>query len=303
MSTNKKNQKLIVIIGPTASGKSNLAVKIARKLGGEIVSADSRQVYKRLDIGSGKITKKEMRGVPHHLLNVASPKRIFSAARFQKLGRLAVKKILAKNKLPIICGGTGLYIDSLIYQKEFPAVAPRPKLRKKLGKLPAKKLFEKLGKLDPRRAKNIDRFNRRRLIRALEIAIITKKPVPELTAPQIADFDVLIIGIKKPKEELEKLIQKRLKKRLRQGMIAEVKNLRAKTGLSWKRLDDLGLEYRFISRCLRKLITEKEMEKLILKESMKYAKRQLTWFKKYENARWITNKKEALKLAREFIRS
>ena len=334
--------KIIVVLGPTASGKSELAVKLAKKFNGEIISADSRQVYKGLDIGSGKvpkdlitncqllITNKNLKnsykisktdyfykGIEHYLLDVASPKRIFTVAQFQKLGQRIIKTIIKKNKIPIICGGTGLYIDSIIFENQFPAVPPQPKLRKQLEKKSNENLFEQLKKLDPRRAKNIDRHNRRRLIRALEIVITTKKPVPlPATVPALKTSKILIIGIKKSPEELKKMIKKRLYKRLKQGMIEEVKNLRngkalnplrtpsPSYGMSWKRLDDLGLEYRYISRYLRGLITQKEMEELILKESWQYAKRQITWFfakgvKKYKIF-WINKEIEAFKLIKTY---
>ena len=297
-----KKEKIIVILGPTASGKSDLAVEIAKKFNGEVISADSRQVYKGLNIGSGKITKKEMRGITHYLLDIISPKRTFTVSRYQKLGQKAIKIILKKNKIPIICGGTGLYIDSLIYNRQFPEVPPQPKLRKKLEKISTEKLFEKLVKIDPNRAKNIDKHNRRRLIRALEIVITTKKPIPQIigSIDRNAQFNTLIIGIKKSQTELKKAIIKRLYKRLKQGMVAEVKNLR-RHGLSWKKLDDFGLEYRFISRYLRGLLNKKEMEKLIIKESQRYAKRQMTWFKRDRQIRWITKKSEAAKLAKKFL--
>ncbi|MEK7149914.1 MAG: tRNA (adenosine(37)-N6)-dimethylallyltransferase MiaA [Patescibacteria group bacterium] len=309
----KNRPKIVVILGPTASGKSDLAVEIALQLssgqakkseikGAEIISADSRQVYKGLDLGSGKITKKEMEGIPHHMLDVANPKKTFTVSQYQKLGQKAIKIILKKNKIPIICGGTGLYIDSLIYNRQFPEVPPQPKLRKKLEKLTTEKLFEKLKKLDSRRAKNIDEHNRRRLIRALEIVIITGKPVPRIAGSidKTAQFDTLIIGIRKSQTELKKAITKRLYKRLKQGMIAEIKNLRRR-GLSWKKLDDFGLEYRFISRYLRGLLNKKEMEKLIIKESQRYAKRQMTWFKRDRQIRWITDKKESFHLIKNFL--
>lgn len=313
-----KKPKIIVVLGPTASGKSELAVKIALRLnsgqakkiysinGAEIISADSRQVYKGLDIGSGKITKKEMQGVPHYLLDVASPKKVFTVSQYQKLARKAIKKIINKNKVPIICGGTGLYIDSIIYNLQFPNVPPQPKLRRKLEKISTEKLFERLQKLDPQRAKNIDRHNRRRLIRALEICLITGKPIPvnisAESAYSISDksASILKIGVKKSPEELKKIIKKRLYRRLKIGMLKEVENLHEK-GLSWKRLDDLGLEYRYISRYLRDLISKKEMEELILKESYKYAKRQMTWFQRDKNIFWIKGEKEAMKLAEEFL--
>lgn len=292
MSIPIKNPEVLVILGPTASGKSDLAVEISKKIiglrsrynGAEIISADSRQVYKGLDLGSGKITKKEMRGIPHHLLDAASPKKTFTVSQYQKLGTRAIKKILSQKKLPIICGGTGLYIDSLIYDRQFPEVPPQPKLRKKLEKLATEKLFEKLKKLDPRRAENIDQYNRRRLIRALEIVIATGKPVPQREELKLK-YQTLFIGIKKTNVELKSLIEKRLAKRLKIGMIKEVENLH-KQGVSWKKLDDFGLEYRFISRYLRGMIDKKEMENLIISESVKYAKRQMTWFNRNKNIKW-----------------
>ncbi|PIZ71593.1 MAG: hypothetical protein COY11_01125, partial [Candidatus Portnoybacteria bacterium CG_4_10_14_0_2_um_filter_44_20] len=207
-------KKLIVILGPTASGKSDLAVEIALRLGSgqarkkygingaEIISADSRQVYKGMDIGSGKITpdtknssnfstgqaKKKYifthKGIPHYCIDVASPKRRFTVAQYQKLAQKAIKSIWRQNKVPILCGGTGLYIQSIVDDLVIPEVPPDAKLRAKLEKLSTDELFEKLKKLDPRRAENIDRHNRRRLIRALEIVIKTGKPVP---APSFAE--------------------------------------------------------------------------------------------------------------------
>ncbi|MEK7635918.1 MAG: tRNA (adenosine(37)-N6)-dimethylallyltransferase MiaA [Patescibacteria group bacterium] len=318
MSNQFSKSKIIVILGQTASGKSELAVKIAKKFNGEIISADSRQVYKGLNLGSGKITKKEMQGIKHHLLDVVSPKRVFTVARYQKLAKKAIKKILKKGKMPIICGGTGLYIDALIYDWQLPEIPPQPKLRKELEKRTTKELFKKLKKLDSRRAKNIDKNNRRRLIRALEIVLITGKPVSSFQ--KISSYDVLLIGIKKSPEELKKLIKKRLLKRLKRGMIKEVKNLHEKQKLSWQRLDDFGLEYRYVSRFLRQRAqisadrTQKNVEKkqavqklinemieTIEKESWQYAKRQITWFKRNKNIYWISETDEAIKSVEIFL--
>jgi len=294
--------KIIVILGQTASGKSELAVKLAKKINGEIISADSRQVYKGLNIGSGKITKKEMRGIRHHLLDVTNPKRTFTVSQYQKLAKKAIQKILNKGKTPIICGGTGLYIDALIYDYYLPEVAPQLKLRKELEKLSTEELFKKLQKLDFCRAKNIDKNNRRRLIRALEIVLTTGKIVPKLEERE-SGFDVLKIGIKKSPEELKSLIKKRLLKRLRWGMINEVKTLHQKQKLSWQRLDDLGLEYRYVSRYLWNIISRKEMIEAIEKESWQYAKRQIIWFKRDKNIHWIKGMDEIIGIVDIFLQS
>ncbi|MBD3282660.1 MAG: tRNA (adenosine(37)-N6)-dimethylallyltransferase MiaA [Candidatus Portnoybacteria bacterium] len=296
----KRNRKIIIVVGPTASGKSDLAVEIAKDFNGEIISADSRQVYKNMDLGTGKITKKEMREIPHHLLDIASPKRRFTVAQFKKRAFLKIKQIYKRNKIPIICGGTGFYIQAIIKNLEIPKVKPDLKLRKKLEKETTESLFKKLRTLDPKRAKTIDSHNKRRLIRALEIIIKTGKPVPRLKKKQA--FNPLYIGIKKDSQELKNLIKKRLIKRIRGGLIAEVKNLR-KIGVSWKRLDDFGLEYRYVSRYLKGEINKQEMVEELEKEIIKYAKRQMTWLKKYpgKKVHWIKNYNQAKKLIKNFL--
>lgn len=302
--------KLIVVLGPTASGKSDLAVALALRLrsgqakkfginGGEIISADSRQVYRGMNIGTGKITKREMRGIPHCLLDVASPKRRFSAAQYKILAQKETKEILAKRKIPIICGGTGFYIQAITENLQIPNVKPDLKLRARLEKKATNYLYEKLQKLDPRRAENIDPQNRRRLIRAIEIVKTTGQAVPKLETKRL--YDVLYIGIKKSPQELKKLIGQRLQKRLRQGMIKEVEKLR-RTGVSWKRFDDFGLEYRWIAKFLQKKISRKEMILRLQKEIEHYAKRQMTWFKKNKGILWIDNKVEAENAVTEFMK-
>jgi tRNA dimethylallyltransferase len=290
--------KIIVIAGPTASGKSDLAIWLAQKIKGEIISADSRQVFSGMDIGTGKITKKEMQSIPHYLLDVASPKKRFAVTRFQKLANSAIKQILKKNKIPIICGGTGFYIQSIVDGLTFPQVKPDLDLRKTLEKKSAEQLFLMLKKKDHKRAETIDRYNKRRLIRALEILIKTKKPIPKLQKEQ--RFNVLFIGVKKEKEELEKRIEKRLLKRLDQGMIKEVKKLKA-SGLSWKKLYDFGLEYRYISLYLQNKLSYQEMVSLLQKEIQQYSKRQMTWFKKDKRIIWIKNKRELYSLVKIFL--
>jgi tRNA dimethylallyltransferase len=294
----KSPKKLIVILGPTAVGKSALAVKLAKVFRGEIISADSRQVYKGLNIGTGKITKKEMQGIPHYLLDVASPKRKFSVAQYQKLAFKAINKIYQKNKIPFLVGGTGFYIQAVVDNINIPKVKPDWQLRKKLAKKSVKGLYKILKKFDPLRAKTIDKNNPRRLIRAIEVVKKTKKPIPPLEMkPQ---FDVLMLGLKKDQKTLKKLIGKRRFKRLKRGMVAEVKRLR-QNGISWQRLDELGLEYRYLARYLQKKINYEQMVQILKKEIRQFAKRQITWFKRDRRIKWIKNIAEAKRLIKKFL--
>lgn len=292
-------EKIIVILGPNASGKSALAVKIAKKINGEVISADSRQVYKGMDIGTGKITKKEMQGVPHHLLDIVSPKSKFTIARYVKLAKKTIKKIFNKRKIPIICGGTGFYITALIEGLKIPIVPPNWKLRKKLEKKTTKELYELLKKLDPERAKTIEKKNKRRLIRAIEIAKKLGK-VPSLKREPLP-YPVLLLGVKRDSKELKKRIKKRLFKRLKKGMINEVEKLK-KSGISFKRLEEFGLEYRWLSKYLKKEISKKEMIERLERNIFNFAKRQMRWFKKYmPKTYWIKTEKEAEELVKNFL--
>lgn len=294
----KYNPKIIVVVGPTASGKSSLAVKLAKKFHGEIISADSRQVYEGMNIGTGKITKKEMAKIPHHLLDVANPKKQFTVAQYKRLTDKAIKKIVNRGKIPIICGGTGFYVQAITENISIPEVKPDIKLRIALEKKPTKELFSQLKKLDSRRAKNIDRNNRRRLVRALEIIIKSGKKIPELkSAPK---YEVLFIGVKCDARKLKELIRTRLLKRLKMGMVKEVINLK-KSGLSWKRLEDFGLEYRYVAYYLQNKLSYDEMVKKLQKEIEHYAKRQMTWFNRNKKIRWVETPQRAKKLVKDFL--
>ena len=278
-------RKIIVILGPTASGKSALAVKMAKKINGEIISADSRQVYKGLNIGAGKITKKEMGGIPHYCMDIVSPNKIFTVVDFKKCADKAIEKIFAKNKIPIIVGGTGLYIQAIVDNIILPEVKPNWKLRKELEKKTTEEMFKMLKKLDPERAKNIDAKNPRRLIRAIEIAKKLGK-TPKLKPMSRRDLDIRQIGIKLPDEILKKNIEKRIKKMLKGGLVAETKKLR-KSGLSWKRIYELGFEYKYPALFLRRKISKDEMLAKMLVENRQYSKRQMTWFKRDKRIKWI----------------
>ena len=315
-------KKLIVILGPTAAGKSEMAVKIAKKFNGEVISADSRQVYRGMDIGTGKVSRDRNwklesnpsgsplcvqgnwklyshSGILHYLLDVASPKRRFTVVQYRKLALEAIKKILKNVHVPILCGGTGFYIQAVVDGIIIPEVPPDWRLRLNLNKFQTEVLFNKLKKLDPRRAKIIDKNNRRRLIRALEIVIKTKKPVPILKKNPLP-YPVLMIGIKKEPEVLKKIIEKRLLKRFRQGMIKEVKKLH-KSGISWKRLEEFGLEYKWIARYLQKKVNYEEMVEKLKKDIEHFAKRQMTWFKRDKRIKWVKNYQEAEKLIKKFL--
>jgi tRNA dimethylallyltransferase len=266
-------KKIIVILGQTATGKSDLAVKVALKIKGEIISADSRQVYKNLDIGTGKISKKEMRGVLHHLLDVANPKKRFTVVEYKKLAEEKIEEILSRDNIPIICGGTGFYIDAVTKGIVFPEVPPNLKLRKTLENKTTPELFNLLKKLDKVRAKNIDSRNKVRLIRAIEIAKALGK-VPSLISKK-SPYQFIKIGLSLPKDELKEKIENRVESMFKAGLLNEIKKLKKK-GISSKRLKEFGFEY-----------FEPTKEKVI-NGTIQYAKRQMTWFNRDKQIKWFT---------------
>lgn len=299
MTTNKKPQpdKIIVILGPTSSGKSDAAILLAQKFDGEIVSSDSRQIYRGMDLGTGKVTKEEQKMAKHWLIDIVSPKTAFSAAQYRKRATRAIDDVLGRGKLPILCGGTGFWIKSVVDNVDFPEVKPDRKLRKDLSEKTAEELFEILQKLDPGRAQNIDAKNKVRLIRAIEIAKALGK-VPEVKSDP--KYDALQIGIKMTKEVLHERIEKRLEKRFAAGMIDEVARLHGE-GVSWKRLESFGLEYRWIAMFLQGKISEQEMKNNLLQESKNYAKRQMTWFAKDKRIIWLEKYKDMEKEVKKFL--
>lgn len=285
--------KILVVLGPTASGKSDLAVELALRYNGEVISADSRQVYKGLDIGTGKITTAEMKGVPHHLIDVADPLDRFTAMDWKKLAEKAIADIVSRGKLPIICGGTGFYITTLIDDLGFPEVEANTEEQKIMEAKPVEELFMELQKLDPERAKTIDMKNKRRLSRAILIARELGS-VPAITKPAEPKYDVLMIGIDIPDAELRMRIKSRLVKRLDMGMINEAKKLHEGSAdrdvLPYERMEELGLEYRYVALHLQdKLNGEDLVEKLTVRIGQ-YAKRQRVWFKKDTRVNWVAPK-------------
>jgi len=283
--------KILVILGPTASGKSDLAVELAIKFKGEIISADSRQVYKGLDIGSGKITPKEMRGIQHYLLDIVKPQTVFTVARFQKLAQQKIEDILKRGKLPIICGGTGLYIKSLVDNIIFPKVVPNLKIRNYLAAQPPNKLLAMLQRLDPEKARTIDAHNPRRLIRAIEIVKslggpTSKYSVDNSLGSATPKWEVLQIGIKTDKKVLKEKIAQRFLKRVKQGMIEEAKKLH-QTGLTYKRFPEIGLAYKYLALYLQNKVSREYFISESIRVEQQYAKRQMTWFKRDKKIKWF----------------
>ncbi len=331
---------LLVILGPTAVGKSDMAVRVAEWIGAnkvagyegaEIISADSRQVYKGLDIGTGKITSAEMRGIPHHLLDVTDPIQRFDVVEYVKLAQEKIAQIISHNKLPIICGGTGFYIQALVDGLNLTDVPANEELRTKLSGKDAEELFDILNKINPDHAqsmrsgsRNGDDKNPRRLIRAIEIASSKGTGMEgreENCAQMPADvstnerhifqssihnkYTPLFIGINLPADELKARIYSRLLSRIKAGMITEAKNLhlppetfqaddpskdvltqKIKAGISYERMDELGLEYRYLAQLLKGEITQNRFVEILTTKIWQYAKRQMTWFKRDQRIGW-----------------
>ena len=287
MDTNKL-KKLITILGPTSSGKSDLAIKLALALNGEIISADSRQVYKNLDIGTGKVSKSEQKKVKHHLLDIVEPGDNFSVARFQKMAFEKIDEIYKKGKLPFLVGGTALYIYSVIDNYKFNKQKINKKRRSELEKLLLPELKKIINNFSSNNVANIsadDWKNPRRLIRLIEKlelgqSIESKKGKTK--------YKNIILGINMPREELYKKIDARIEQRIKKGMIQEVENLRKKR-ISDKWLISLGLEYKLVTQYLQGQFSKIEMIEKLKFASHAFARRQLTWHRRDKRIVWIKN--------------
>jgi len=298
------NKKLIVILGPTASGKTSLSLKLAKKYKGEIISADSRQIYRELDIGTAKPTKKQLKQVKHYLINIKNPNQHYTVAQYKREAIITINGIIKSGKIPFLVGGTGLYIKSLAENLEIPEVKPDWKLRNKLESeiknKGLKSVYKKILKLDPEAAYIIDKNNPRRVIRALEIAIKTKKPFSQQRKKGKPLFDILEIGLNPNDKKLIKIINKRVDKMIEAGLLGEVKRLIKKYNKKLRTFDAIG--YREIIDYLNKKIPLKESVEIIKKNTWHFAKRQMTWFKKDRLIHWVKNKKEAEKLIENFLK-
>ena len=272
--------KMIVIEGTNASGKSALGIALARKYGGEIISADSRQVYRGLNLGSGKVTEDEMNGVRHHLLDVVEPGSFFSMADFQRLAYAAAEEILARGKVPFLVGGTGLYVDAVADGYLLSDKAPDAALRAHLETFDTPALYQMLLERVP--DVEVDPRNRHRVMRMLEKLEAGDTHI----AGKEARFSVLKFGVTCPREILKKRIDERLERRMRAGMAAEVQGL-LDAGVSREFLLKLGLEYKYLTLYLTGRMGEAEMLEELSREIKRFAKRQMTWFRRDPRIIWL----------------
>jgi tRNA dimethylallyltransferase len=279
--------KLVVLLGPTASGKSGLGITLAQRFNGELISADSRQVYRGLDIGTAKVTPAEQALVPHHVLDVAVPREIYTVAQFQRDAIDAINSILRRGHQPFLVGGSPHYIQAVVDNLDIPHIEPQPELRACLEKRPLSELLAQLEKLDPQSAATIDRNNPRRVIRALEVCLISSKPFSQQRKISEPLYQYLLLGIEWPREVLYRRIDARVDERMQQGMVQEVQRL-LDTGISHERLKALGLEYRYITRWLTGAFeNEDEMVQKLKYAIHDFTRRQLTWFRKDKRIVWI----------------
>ncbi|MDD2649141.1 MAG: tRNA (adenosine(37)-N6)-dimethylallyltransferase MiaA [Eubacteriales bacterium] len=289
--------KIIAVVGTNASGKSALTVELALRFGGEIISADSRQVFRGLDLGSGKITKAEMKGVPHHLIDVCEPNDFFSMADFQRLAYAAADDIIARGKLPFLAGGTGLYVNSVLDGYLLSDIAPDLEYRNELEKLTTEQLYKMLTEKMPDLI--IDKNNRNRVMRVLEKLHDGDSAVPQ----KCPRYSSVRLGVSWKREKLLERIDERLKRRMDEGMLAETENL-LKNGATPEFLDGLGLEYRYLSRYV--LGKSGSLDETLSELSLaikRFARRQMTWFRRDKSIIWLDMEASPLEEAEAAVKA
>jgi tRNA dimethylallyltransferase len=292
-------KRLLGVVGPTGTGKSCLALKLAKKFDGEIVSADSRQIYVGMDMGTGKEIQKSgynisekgkgkwvVDGIPIYLYDIISPEKTFSVAQYQQEAYKVVEQIHKRNKLPVLVGGTGLYVRAVVIGLKIPKVAPNYNLRKHLGSKPLSTLFSELEKVDPKTAAGIDRLNPRRIVRALEVFHQTGQPISRLKGKYKVDFDCLLVGLSSARDYLYRRVNDQVEKWFQQGFVDEVKTL-LKKGYKEDLTSMTALGYRQVVMYLRNKISLEDAKQRIKWEQHAYIRRQLTWFRKEPNIHWF----------------
>ncbi len=296
--------KIIAVVGPTASGKTALGIALAKKFDGEIVSADSRQIYRGMDIGTAKPTEAERGAIPHHLIDVKDPDEDYTVAEYKTDAINAMNDILSRGHIPVLVGGTGLYVTTVLENLDVPKTQADPKLRAEIEKNIARDglaaVFKKLIALDPEAAYVVDPKNPRRVVRALEVAISTGIPFTAQRTKSDPLFNALAIGIDPPPELLRDRINRRVDAMIREGLMNETATLVKQYGQTPAAFDAIG--YREIVDHLHGDLSLEVAVASIKLNTWHYAKRQMTWFKKNRSVRWIRNPSEALLLAQDFLK-
>lgn len=310
--------KVIVITGPTACGKSDIGIRLAQKFNGEIISADSRQIYKKMDIGTGKVIGKTdfshfvdippklypfiSEGINHWLIDILNPSELFSVADFQKYAEAIEKDINKRNKIPFIVGGTGFFIRSLTEGLMFPNVKVSEETKKYVEDMSYEEALAKLSNIQTNAEEFIDIKNPRRVQRALSLLLSGMNNLSEMRMHRKPIAEYLVIGINYEREIINKRILKRLDDRLNHGMVKEIDSLLQNGDVTPERLDDFGLEYRWIGRFITGQMTYEEMHEKLYTEICRFAKRQMTWFKKYCNVIWINDEKQITEMIDKFLK-
>lgn len=284
-------EKLVVIVGPTAVGKTKMGVELAKVFNGEIISGDSMQIYKGMDIGTAKVTEEEKQGVIHHLIDIKNPTESFSVAEFQQLVRPLVSSINQKGKLPIIVGGTGLYISSVIYDYQFPTAAADEAYRLSLEQFVetngVEELHKKLEFVDPISFQTIHPNNYRRVIRALEVYHVTNKTIHEFQAeqPKTSPYDLVMIGLTSDRDQLYERINFRVDQMIEEGLIEEARSFHDAGVKECQSVQAIG--YKEIYEYINGNLSKEEAIELLKRNSRRYAKRQLTWFRNKMEISWF----------------
>ena len=281
-SSNKKD--VIAIVGATASGKTAYSIELAKQIDGEIISADSRLVYKGFDIGTAKPTKEEMSGIPHYMIDIVEPEFEYSAGLYKKEANNKIQEIFAKGKTPIIVGGTGLYIDILLKNYDLPQIEPNRELRNELYKLDFSQLKDILSEIDPQTAENISNNDKKKIIRAIEIVKHTGKPLSMSRGMKEREYNIKWIGRNYPRDVLYSRIDKRVDVMVETGLIKETQELLQKHGRIPNLINTIG--YREILGYIDNKYSLDEAKELLKKNTRNYAKRQLTWFRRNEDIEW-----------------
>ncbi|MFA6391184.1 MAG: tRNA (adenosine(37)-N6)-dimethylallyltransferase MiaA [Patescibacteria group bacterium] len=290
-------KKIVVILGPTAAGKTGMSLALAKKFNGYIISADSRQVYRGMDIGTGKLTKDKWQGITHRMIDIMDPDQEFSLAQFQKTVFAIINE--EKEKLPFLVGGTGLYIQSIVDNLDIPKGGVDKVLRNKLEEKTAEELFKMLIQLDYKSAQEIDINNKRRLIRAIEVFKISGEKYSELKGKKSPNLDALQIGIKLSREEMYDRIDRRVDEMIQEGLVDEVKALGEQYGWEIPAMSAIG--YKQLSAYFKHELSLDDAIASIKNDSHHYAKRQMTWFKRDGRIKWVKSTQEAEALVADFL--